>query len=240
MKMTGHESPKLSKRAEWLKGNALPKHVFRGLDRPGISENEWSLPSLAGRVVEISGHRALANLTVAFGLVLEAQDLQEPVSWITLEQSSFYPPDVAESGIDLGRLAVVRLKDLEAASRAATQLLRSGGFGLVVLDMGPMALHQAKTKQRFYRGQRYARRQKLATPAMTKMVGLAKKHDTAMVLLTEKPSQNASLSSLVSLRIEARRNKDQLTTIEMLVLKDKRRGPGRSFRRVCHVSAGLR
>ena len=44
----------------------------------GISPSEaprdsWGLSQMMGRLVEISGHRAAANLTVAFGLVLEAQ-----------------------------------------------------------------------------------------------------------------------------------------------------------------------
>ena len=72
----------------------------------------WSLEQMAGRLVDISGQKAAANLTVAFGLVLEAQKRGEPVAWVTLQQSTFYPPDVADSGISrahpLGRFRARR------------------------------------------------------------------------------------------------------------------------------------
>ena len=234
-----------------LGGNTLSRFVWRGLDisHQSKKETQWSLSSLTGRVVELSGHRALANLTVAFGLVREAQSLQEPVGWVTLLQSCFYPPDVDEAGVELGDLAVVRLGDIPSATRAAVQLVRSGGFGLVVLDFGPPALakiasqarsRQNESKQRFYRSRRYAGRQRLASPMMTQLVGLAQKYDTAVILLTEKPSRQASLSSLVSVRAEVSRDPENISRIDIKILKDKRRGPGRSFRESCHAPAGLR
>ena len=70
---------------------------------------------MAGRLVEISGHRAAANLTVAFGLVLEAQRCFETAAWVTLKQSTFFPPDAAASGISLAHLAVVRVDDARSA-----------------------------------------------------------------------------------------------------------------------------
>ncbi len=214
----------------------LPKHVWRGLDASSIASPRWSLSQLSGRLVEISGHRAAATLTTAFGLVLEAQDNEEPVAWITLTGSSFFPPDAAESGVDLGALAVVRLPELQMTVRAAVQLTRSGGFGLVVLDSGTSEFLETSGMN----GRPPRKPQKIATPLLTKLVGLAQKHDTAVVLLTEKPARSSSLSSLISLRAEARRDKEAVEEIELAVLKDKRRGPGRTFREVCRAPAGLR
>ena len=200
---------------------------------------DWGLEQMSGRLVEISGHHAAANLTVAFGLVLEAQKANEPVAWVTLKQSTFFPPDVADSGIDLAHLAVVRVEDPLAASRAVVELTRSGGFGLVVLDLGPEAIREKAQRERAGRG----RAKRLTTPFMTKLVGLAQRNATAVVVLTERTPQSSSLSSLISLRAEARRDKDILDTgceVEVAVVKDKRRGPGRCHREVCRVPAGLR
>lgn len=214
---------------------ASPRPFSTGLLSP--VGDFWGLEPLSGRLVEISGHRASANLTVAFGLVLEAQSKDEPAAWVTLVQSTFFPPDVAESGIDLARLAVVRVSDGTAACRAVVELTRSGGFGLVVLDLGPGAL-QEKLEKRAPRARR--KRGSLSVPFITKLVGLAQKTATAVVVLTEKTRESSSLNSLISLRCEARRNSDKPCEVEIDVLKDKRRGPGRRYREVCRAPAGLR
>ena len=209
-------------------------NLWQGLD-PYVSRDEksWNLSQLAGRLIELSGNQASATLTAAFILVLDAQHQDEAVAWVTMKQSTFYPPDAAEAGIDLDNLVVVRLGDVASLARATVQLTRSGGFGLVILDIGPEALH---AKANGYRRSR----KKLTTPLLTKLVGLAQKYDTAVVALTEKTVQSASLSSLISLRAEARRKADVPNEIEISVLKDKRRGPGRFYHEVCRAPAGLR
>ena len=68
-------------------------------------------------------------------LVLDAQCSAEPVAWVTRPGTTFFPPDVADNGIDLGGLAVVVVPSPTAVLRAADCLLRSGAFGLVVLDL---------------------------------------------------------------------------------------------------------
>ncbi len=198
---------------------------------------------MTGRLVEIFGHRAVANLTVAFGLVLEAQRREETAAWVTLKQSTFFPPDAAASGISLAHLAVVRVDDARAATRATIELTRSGGFDLVVLDLGPEAIREKLVRRDkplhalhgSRRGPKY-----LSIPLLTKLVGIARKNATAVVVLTEKTDRMSSVSSLISLRVEARHAKDAPHAVEVVVLKDKRRGPGRLYREVCHVPAGLR
>jgi recombination protein RecA len=95
----------------------------------------WSLAALRGRLVELSARGASATLTTAIDLVLEAQLASEPVVWIMLTTGTFYPPDVADSGVDLAALVVIRVTDATGAARAAERVLRSGAFGLVVLDL---------------------------------------------------------------------------------------------------------
>jgi len=182
--------------------------------------DEWSLPQLAGRLAEVSGSKATAVLTLAFGLVLDAQKHGEPVGWATSTESSFYPPDAAQLGVDLAALVVVRVPKADAIARAGEKLLRSGGFGLVVLDLGLADM---------------------PTPLQSRLTGLAHHHDSALVCLTEKDSKAFSLGSLVSLRVHAKRKtvgKNEFAC-SLSVLKDKRRGPTWTHEELLHGPLGL-
>jgi hypothetical protein len=97
---------------------------------------EWSYRACAGRLVELSGSHAAPLLSLAFVLVADAQRAGEPVAWIQGTDSTFFPPDAARNGVDLGALVVVRLAEPSARMRAAVRLLRSGAFGLVAMDLG--------------------------------------------------------------------------------------------------------
>lgn len=217
---------------------ALRKEDLDTILPPGCesADHLWGLAQIAGRFIEISSAEASATLTAAFGLVLEAQRLGEPTAWITLPQSTFFPPDAADGGVDLNALPVVRAPDPSAAARAAAQLIRSGAFGLVVLDLG---FHLEETCN-----------QKIPVPLQSRLAGLSKKHATALIVLTEKPTRETSLGSLISLRAEAQRmalTRHQETKrrdtpsfeVRIRVLKDKRRGPGYLHREICHGPAGL-
>ena len=174
------------------------------------SEARWGLGALRGRLVEVSARGASATLTAAMEIVAEAQQQSEPVAWLTLANSPCNPPDVAESGIDLAALVVIRTPDATAAARSAERCLRSGAFGLVVIDLcgGGTAAD-------------------LSMQIQGRLVTLAQTHDAAVVCLTEKYQDTASLGSLVSLRAEALRVRERPDfALSVRVLKDKRRGPG--------------
>ncbi len=162
-----------------------------------------------------------AALTVAAGLVWKAQQLAEPVAWINVRSSSFFPPDLDAAGIDLAALVVVRVNDCRAAGRAADKLLRSGAFGLVVLDLGVQA--------------------EVPSPLLSRLLGLAQKHHAAVVFLTER-SADRSLAPIVSLRVAASRRQvgaDRFAcTIE--ARKDKRRAPGWTHEETFRGPPGLR
>ncbi len=51
------------------------------LRRDIVQPSLWTLPEIAGRLVEISSSGASASLTIVFGLVREAQKRREPVGW---------------------------------------------------------------------------------------------------------------------------------------------------------------
>ncbi len=194
--------------------------------------DRWQLPSLTGRLIEVSAAAGTAGLTAAVGLVLEAQRAGEPVAWVTPPGHGFYPPDLHDSGVDLEALVVVRAPDLRAAARAAEHLLRSGAFGLVIIDLIEVA---------------DAPRVKPLTESMLgRLVSLAGKHDAAVVCLTSKPASAPSLGSMVSLRVEALREVIAPEAGEggyrfrVMALKDKRRGPCWEHAEVVRGPAGLR
>lgn len=190
----------------------------------------WTVAELTGRLVELSGGAARAGaeaaraagssvLTAACRLVLEAQRLRMPVAWVSMTRNTFYPPDMADNGVDLTALPVVWAPSLTAAGRAADWLLRSSAFGLLILDL---------------RG-RYS----LPPAVQGRLLQLARTHRTALVCLTEE--EGAALGSLVSLRARAswRRVGPFRLLWELRVFKDKRRGPGWKHTEVCRGPVGL-
>ena len=187
---------------------------------PRTPRTPWTLSEVAGRLVEISSSTASAALTVTFTLIHEAQERGEPVGWVTLAEHSFYPPDVAQGGADLAALVVVRLARAESIARAGEKLLRSGGFGVVVLDLGAADI---------------------STALQTRLTGLAHRHHTALICLTAKERAAFSLGSLVSLRAHAERKRtaDNRFACALRVLKDKRRGPTWNYEDFYAGPAGL-
>jgi recombination protein RecA len=209
-------------------GGALPRslEVMRrapALDEAPAPANDPDVASrlrrdqLAGRLVELSASGASAVLSTMAEILADVQRLREPAAWIGPASSSFYPPDLAARGVDLQALVVVRTPVLGGAApllRAAERLLRSGAFGLVILDGG--------------------RDLDLPLPAQGRLTKLAQEHDAVVLLLTDKPRTAASAGSMVSLRLEALRQRDRAApqvggraAMRCVVhaLKDKRRGP---------------
>jgi recombination protein RecA len=182
----------------------------------------WTLPALAGRLIELSAEPAGAPLTFAFRLVLDAQRRGEFAAWVAPRARAFFPPDVAAAGIDLAALPVVWASHALEAARAADLLVRSGGFGLVVVDLGPgtdLPLH-----------------------AVTRLAGLALRHRAIVLLLTEKRADRPSLGSLVSVRAHAGRLAREADRYRctLQVLKDKRGGrSGGEISEVCRGPDGL-
>lgn len=175
---------------------------------PGFPDPRTLTEQLEGKLVELSGGPGSARLTLAASLVRRAQLEGETSAWI---QSSAAPgpflPDLLEAGIDLGALPFVRLPAgaaREAPFRAAEMLVRSGAFGLVVLDVrsGPARIPAAVQGQ---------------------LLVAAREHRSRIVLLTEKTAGTESAGSLVGIRVEPRRIRVGRGTfvIETRVLKNK-------------------
>ena len=208
----------------------------------------WSLYELVGRLVELSGQQSAARLTAALGLVLETQLCGDHAAWVTFEHSAFFPPDAAAGGIDVESLPVVRIPSAVAAGRAAEHLVRSGGFGLVVVDLSSAA---GSTRAQTMPAD-------LPVSLLTRLLGLVRAHHAVLLLLTQKPPETASLNSLISLRAEARWCSRAMThegvgspsgfdsssefvyDVCVRVIKDKRRAPGWEHVEACRGAMGMR
>lgn len=114
----------------------------------------------------------------------------------------------------------MRLAQAESVPRAGEKLLRSGGFGIMVLDLGAGDIPM---------------------PLQTRLTGLAYRHHSALVCLTEKSGAAFSLGSLVSLRAHAEKNGRRTTALHALCefSKDKRRGPTWNYEELYFGPAGL-
>ena len=232
---------------------ALPARVTRAsAEATALSRSPlWALADLSGRLVELSAGTEAAHLTAAFGLVLEAQLLGDRAAWVTLGSHSFFPPDVADSGIDLESLPVVLAPDARTAGRAADHLVRSGGFGLVVIDLSDRTTQPCGPDDAVFKpdDERFPHRTTLSAsprttlsvPILTRLLGLARQQDVAVLLLTRKSPDAPSMHSLIALRAQAQwRWREGRYEIGIRVIKDKRSGAGWTHVEACHGPAGLR
>lgn len=129
-------------------------------------QSGWQLDNLLGRLVEVSGAGDTAALTLATGILLETQMRGESAAWISAVDSLFYPPDFAAAGVDLEALPIVRVEKGLQAARAADALIRSGGFGALILDLGNQA--------------------SMSLTVQTRLAGLARQHNVAVLALTRR------------------------------------------------------
>jgi hypothetical protein len=197
----------------------------------------FRLDAFTGRLVELSGEGAGATLSLAISLVVMAQSQQMNAAWVTLSPTApFFAPDLLEAGLDPDALPIVLAPSALHAGRAATHLLRSGAFALIILDLVPTADPD------------------LPLPLLSRLVGLAHTHGTALVALTSKPTDAPSLGSLVSLHASTRRRRlpsDEALRlgldpghlhfeVRLDALKDKRNGPGWAHTEVFRAPPGLR
>jgi recombination protein RecA len=215
----------------FLVGNGDPAaHPHRqGADRGRTAEpgqwppdRPWSPVALAGRLVELSSPGNGPRITLAAELLLQAQLLGEPGAWICGRPSVFLPQDMADFGIDLNALPVLRCRDAAAAATAADRLLRSGAFTVVVLDLEADA--------------------RLAPAALSRLSALARRYGSVVLLLTETAEDRSSSSPLVSLRAVTSRLRQEgpRFACTLRAIKDKRQGPGWSHTEVYRGPAGLR
>lgn len=187
----------------------------------------WDFSDLRGQLIELSEEVPFGALTFTSELIAAAQLLGEPVGWISSRPSIFYPPDLAENGIDVSAVTVVSVADEREAVWVCDLLIRSGAFGFVIVD-----LEQGK---------------RLSDAAMARLVHLCRRQRTTLLFLTIKRGGLASLSSLVTLRGVVRRRgplpegsaRRPSFVCEITTVKDKRRTPGRKVTRIYDGPVGV-
>lgn len=171
----------------------------------------WGLKAATGHLVELSGGADGATLSAATALLREAQQRGEPVAWVNTRTATFFPPDLAEAGVALAALPVVRVTRAGQAARAAEMLLGSGGFSLVVLDLAPGM--------------------QLSPAALARLDALTRRQRAALLILTAKSRLEASLGCQVSLRADTQRTRGGFDHFHcaLTVLRDRHRRPGWTY-----------
>ena len=151
-------------------------------------------------------------MTTAVTCLRHAQAEGEPAAWVQPSGGPLYPPDLAESGIDLNALIIVHVPQRAGAhglAKAAELLLRSGGFGMVVVDLStpPVGHADRATNADAWQG---------------RLLGLAREHQSWLLLLSD-GQRAGSLGPLVSLCIEPKRRRESRArfAIEYRMRKDK-------------------
>ena len=194
------------------------------LDTPRDDALAPDLDALRGHLTELTARRGHPQLTLAVEHLAATHRHGEPAAWIGGSNSLLYPVDADGWNLDWSALAVIRLAGPNRAARAADRLLRSGAFGLVVVDLvglDDLFLPDALTGR---------------------LLRLADTHDSAVLFLTRSRRSSPSLSSMIALRIRARWDRTDAARLRLscTVTKDKRRGPGRAFEEVYDGPLGLR
>ena len=170
----------------------------------------FELHESRGVLVELSGQPGAACITAATARVRQAQREGETTVWIQSQDSTPFAPDLRDSGIDLNALVFIRVppgpRRWVFKSKAAELLLRSGAYGLMVMDLRDepsRAITHLAWQSRLW--------------------SLARQHHSQVVLLSQKSEQVDSLGPLVGLRVEAQRVRKRPGhfRIEHRILKNK-------------------
>jgi len=174
----------------------------RSLVRPPRKGGLWDLSRIGGRLVEVSEAGSFGALSALCALLVQVQDKGEQTAWVETGSSIFFPPDLAFRGLDVEALCVARVPDAGGGLKAVDWLLRSGAFGLIVVDWTDGAVEESVLG-------RWAR--------------VADEQGTSVVFLTRKKPSDPSVGTQVSLRAVVSFSASGET--EWQVIKDKLSGP---------------
>lgn len=120
-------------REQIRKLEAQPRQLVLSL-RTGIEALDAFGAFRLGAGVELCGEEASGRTTVALSLVAAAGRERRLSAWVD-GPGELYPPAALGLGVELSSLLIVRPKEARQLVWAAMQLLRSGAFTLVVLDV---------------------------------------------------------------------------------------------------------
>lgn len=181
--MTGVSAVVEQLRGQIRKLEAQPRALLMGL-RTGVEELDGLGVFRLGGGVELTGEEASGRTTVALSLVASACREKRLAAWVD-GPAELYPPAAVSLGVELERLLMVRPGAPGQLVWAAVQLLRSGAFACVVLDVTHTGLVWSLTDTR-------------------KVLDAARAGGSLLVLLT---AREAPAQGLVRLRLSERRER---------------------------------
>ncbi|NVB41226.1 hypothetical protein G6O69_25530 [Pseudenhygromyxa sp. WMMC2535] len=152
-----------------------------------------------GRLVELCGE---ARTSAAASILSQIQRSGETSAWVQPGPGSLYAPDLADAGVDIEALVVVHVPPASPSRRgpganaspqsgprgpagqcrAAELLLRSGAFGLVILDFAGAEPRGSDAWQ-------------------GRLLGLARQHESRVLILRDASAAHPSLGPLIGLRV---------------------------------------
>mgnify|MGYP001269885259 CR=1 FL=1 len=155
-------------------------------------------------MIELSAPRRPASIATLAALLLhDAQSRSETAAWLTSRRRFAHPADVACAGVDMNAVPVVVLSTAPKLVRAAERLVRSGAFGLIVID-----LVGARSCDR------------IPTALLNRISALTRTHEATVLFLTEKDDDAPCISPLVSLRASASRRVASSADVPSMVCVD--------------------
>ncbi len=169
----------------------------------------WEPSDLTGRLCELRSDPQGVHLTIACSIICDFQNLLEPTAWVTNRHNTFFPPDAARTGVDLSALPVIQVHDLRAVITAVEHLIRSGAFGLILMELNVGM--------------------SISTSVLWRLARLARQNHTALLCLT---FPGIELGSMVSIRGVGTRHATLIPDhfrYDIHVTKDRQRSPGQSL-----------
>ena len=163
----------------------------------------WADHVPLGRISELTGGGAVSRTTLAVSLIAKAQAEGESCAWVqSMRSPDLFAPDLEQAGVQVESLPVVRVPALlREVLKASELLLRSGGFGVVIVDLSAASA-------------------RVPMAALARLQGLAREHSARLVFLT--PDAEAALGSPVSVRVRPQRARASAGfVVEPNLLRDK-------------------
>ncbi len=183
-----------------------------------------AIGSARGRIAVLTGRLSSGKTALAIAAVAAATAREGGLcAWIERCGSlgRLYPPAAAATGAVLSRLLVVRASDLRGALQAADSVLRSGAFGLALLDAGLEA-------------------RRIPGPALVRLSGLAGRTEGSLVVLAEGALRGSPLAAAAGLILAVERcGVGRQGQVRLSVRAEKGRGLGRAGRTVAEVELRL-
>jgi energy-coupling factor transporter ATP-binding protein EcfA2 len=124
-----------------LLGNRFPQNIIRWdeyvpfptgihlLDRKLL---QGGLPQ--GHLIEIVGSKSSGKTTLLFHMLSGLNEKERLVAYVDFSQT-FYPPSARKSGVDLGRIVVLKPGSIQAGLRAAEILFRNESICVAAFDL---------------------------------------------------------------------------------------------------------